>query len=64
MNDKLKVVRMAHKYSKRHQYRRISGVIIYDLLYLMTLKVQKKAHHSIYHLWHSRANRILAIIQT
>ena len=52
LNDKLEV------------YRHISGVTIYDVLYFMTLKVQKKTHHSIYHLWHSRANQILAIIQT
>ena len=54
---------LSPKYSKL-QYRYISGVTIYDVLYFMTLKVQKKTHHSIYHLWHSRANQILAIFQT
>ena len=37
MNDKLELVRISPKYSKL-QYRYISGVAIYDVLYFMTLK--------------------------
>ena len=37
------IVRISPKYSTR-QYRHISGVTIYDVLYFMTLKVQNKTH--------------------